>query len=27
MKAAYEILGYPTYHWVSMMENPRDLDL
>ena len=27
MKAAYEILGYPTYHWVSMMENPKDLDL
>ncbi|THW62397.1 hypothetical protein D6D20_04390 [Aureobasidium pullulans] len=27
MKAAYEILGYPTYHWVSMMESPRDLDL
>ncbi|THY04026.1 hypothetical protein D6D03_03926 [Aureobasidium pullulans] len=27
MKAAYEVLGYPTYHWVSMMENPKDLDL
>ncbi|KAG9558176.1 hypothetical protein KCU61_g2847, partial [Aureobasidium melanogenum] len=27
MKAAYEILGYPTYHYVSMMENPPDLDL
>lgn len=27
MKAAYEILGYPTYHWVSTMENPPDLDL
>jgi hypothetical protein len=27
MKAAYEILGYPTYHWVSMMENPPDIDL
>jgi hypothetical protein len=26
MKAAYEILGYPTYHWVSMMENPPDMD-
>jgi hypothetical protein len=26
MKAAYEILGYPTYHWVSMMENPPDID-
>ncbi|KAH0278494.1 hypothetical protein KCU91_g2411, partial [Aureobasidium melanogenum] len=27
MKAAYEILGYPTYHYISMMENPPDLDL
>jgi hypothetical protein len=27
MKAAYEILGYPTYHYVSMMENPPDIDL
>jgi hypothetical protein len=26
MKAAYEILGYPTYHWVSMIENPPDMD-
>jgi hypothetical protein len=27
MKAAYEILGYPTYHYISMMENPPDIDL
>jgi hypothetical protein len=27
MKAAFEILGYPTYHYVSMMENPPDIDL
>ena len=27
MKAAFEILGYPTYHYVSMMENPLDIDL
>jgi hypothetical protein len=26
MKAAYEILGYPTYHYVSMMETPPDID-
>lgn len=26
MKAAFEILGYPTYHYVSMMENPLDID-
>lgn len=27
MKAAYEILGYPTYHYISMMENPPDMDI
>lgn len=27
MKAAFEILGYPTYHYVSMMENPPDIDV
>jgi hypothetical protein len=27
MKAAFEILGYPTYHYISMMENPPDIDL
>lgn len=27
MKAAYEILGYPTYHYISMMENPLDMDV
>ncbi|KEQ69683.1 hypothetical protein M436DRAFT_55283, partial [Aureobasidium namibiae CBS 147.97] len=26
MKAAFEILGNPTYHYVSMMENPPDID-
>ena len=25
MKAAFETLGYPTWHWVTMSENPPDL--
>ena len=25
MKAAFEVLGFPTWHWVTMAENPPDL--
>ncbi|KAK4540193.1 hypothetical protein LTR36_009691 [Oleoguttula mirabilis] len=27
LKAALEILGYPTWHWVTMAENPPDLSM
>lgn len=27
MCAAYEILGIPSYHWIKMAENPRDMAL
>jgi len=27
MKTALEILGIPTWHWVSMVENPRDMTM
>ena len=25
MKAAFETLGIPTWHWVTMSENPPDM--